>query len=58
MNIRIKKHRIIKDAYGDYECQIWRLWFPIWVKLGCSTFYTIEKARNFIEEYNKTLWED
>lgn len=54
--MKLLRHRIVKDTYSGYECQIWRLWFPFWMQIGWSnTHSSIDKAKAFIKDRHWTM---
>jgi hypothetical protein len=49
--MKLIRHRIVKDIYSGYECQVWRIWFPFWVQMNfVNTHSTIENAKTFIKD--------
>ena len=54
MNMKTK-YRIVTDNYAGFECQVKHWWFPFWIQLNfANTFYSLEKAKNFIKNYKKS----
>jgi len=55
LGFKIIKYRIVTDSFAGYECQKWRLWFPIWTQMGfCNTHSTLERAVKYINT-NKVI---
>ena len=51
----VKKYRIVTDSYLGYAVEVWRLWWPFWVELGCNTFSTEERAEAHIRKSIKKV---
>lgn len=59
----MKKYRIVRDRHlgYEYECQVWRLWWPFWTQMGnmgygTNTHRTIEEAKAFILDNKNIVW--
>ena len=47
--LKLKKYRIVRNAYIGYKCEVWRLWFPFWCQMGLNSAHkTIEQAKDYI----------
>lgn len=51
----MKKYRIVTDTYSGYSAEVWRLWWPFWVEIGCKTFPTEERAEAYIRKSIKKV---
>ena len=51
--MKLKKYRVVSDAYLGFEAQCWRWWFPFWMEMWyngtTNTFSTKEEAINYIK---------
>jgi len=48
--VKVKKYRIVTDAYCGFECQEWSLFWPFWSQIDfCNSFFSIDIAMKFIE---------
>ena len=51
--MKLIRHRIVKDSFCGYECQVWRLCFPFWIQMKWTNTHTsIEDAKAFIKNRN------
>lgn len=51
--MKLRKYRIVTDAWLGYEAQVWRIWWSFWTPWFngqmTNTFTSIEKAEQFIK---------
>ena len=52
--VKVKKYRIVTDAYCGFECQEWSFFWPFWRQVNFSnTFFSIDIASEFIESIHR-----
>jgi len=57
--MRIRRFRIVRDAYLGYEIQVWYLFFPFWIQWNdVNTFGSIEEAKEIIDSYKTPVYID
>lgn len=67
--MRTKKYRVVTDDYLGFEAQVWRIWFPFWVKMSeddlrINTHLSLESAVAFIKrkkakvKLTRVVWTD